>query len=563
MMEAYYIGLMSASGYRKKDLAKPVIGIVNSYTDVNPGHKPFYELVKYVKEGIWAAGGTPGEFGVPAPCDGMAQGAGMHYILPQRDLIAASTEAMVGAHGFDGLVFLGSCDKIIPGMLMAAAQLNLPSLFLTAGAMLPYSEGGRTYCTSDLKEAIGKRNSGEIDEPTFDRWRTHMCASAGTCSMYGTANTMGAFLEALGVAPFGSSTMLFCSGEKSRQARDLGERIVQLVQEAKPFRHFMTEANLGNAIKHLSASGGSTNAIIHSLALAKVLGFKLTLQDFDAIQRSVPVVAKFKPSAPHTIDDFHHAGGVPAILATISDHLDLTVPLAAQGGTLGEFLAGRTGVIDRKVIHAQDDALAPAGCFSILTGNLAPLGAVVKKTGVEPQMHRHVGPAVVFDSEEEVRDFLVHKTVAPGSVLVIRYEGPRGGPGMRELSIPAAMLVGMGLHTSVAMVTDGRFSGATRGPCVGHVSPEAWIGGPLALVQDGDIIEIDLNKNVLNLDVPEAELERRKAGVKRPVRRLNGVLAAYRAGVSGAEQGAVWMYRDDWEDDPAGASPAGKAGSAK
>jgi dihydroxy-acid dehydratase len=545
MMEAYYIGLMSASGYRKQDLHKPVIGIVNSATEVNPGHKPFYDLVKYVKEGIWAAGGTPGEFGVPAPCDGMAQGAGMHYILPQRDLIAASTEAMVGAHGFDGLVFLGSCDKIIPGMLMAAAQLDLPCLFLTAGAMLPYTEDGRTYCTSDLKEAIGKRNKGEITEATFDRWRTHMCASAGTCSMYGTANTMGAFLEALGVAPFGSSTMLFCDSGKGRQARDLGERVVQLVQEGLSFRHFLTEANLANAIKHLSASGGSTNAILHTLALAKVLGFRMTLQDLDAIQRSVPVVAKFKPSSPHTIDDFHRAGGVPAILATISDHLDLDVPLAAQGGTLGEYLDSHQGEIDREVIHTQADALAPAGCFAILTGNLAPLGAVVKKTGVEPQMHRHVGPAVVFDSEEEVRDFLVRKTVTPGSVLVIRYEGPKGGPGMRELSIPAAMLVGMGLHTSVAMVTDGRFSGATRGPCVGHVCPEAWEGGPLALVRDGDIIEIDLTTNVLNLQVAPQELERRRTELKRPVRRLSGVLAAYRAGVSGAEQGAVWMYRDD------------------
>ena len=548
MMEAYYIGLMNASGYRKQDLAKPVIGIVNSFTEVNPGHKPLRELAQYVKEGIWAAGGTPGEFGVPAPCDGMAQGAGMHYILPQRDLIAASAEAMVGAHGFDGLVFLGSCDKIIPGMLMAAAQLDLPALFLTAGAMLPYAEGGTTYCTSDLKEAIGQRNSGAIDEATFDRWRGNMCASAGTCSMYGTANTMGAFLEALGVAPFGSSTMLFCSGEKVRQARDLGERIVQLVRERRSFRQFLTEASLANAIKHLSASGGSTNAIIHTLALAKVLGYKMTLQDFDAIQSSVPVVAKFKPSAPHTINDFHQAGGVPAILATISGHLDLDVPLAAQGGTLGEYLGQHRGTIDRRIIHAPDDALAPAGCFSILTGNLAPLGAVVKKTGVEPRMHRHVGPAVVFDSEEEVRDFLVHRTVTPGSVLVIRYEGPRGGPGMRELSIPAAMLVGMGLHTSVAMVTDGRFSGATRGPCVGHVSPEAWVGGPLALVRDGDIIEIDLNTKLLNLEVAPEELERRRAEVKRPARRLNGVLAAYRAGVSGAEQGAVWMYRGDWPE---------------
>lgn len=547
VMEAYWTGLMSSAGYRKKDLAKPVIGIVNSYTDANPGHKPFAELVKYVKEGIWAAGGTPAEFGVPGPCDGMAQGAGMHYILPQRDLIAAAVETMVSAHGFDGLVFLGSCDKIIPGMLMAAIYLDLPALFLTAGAMLPYEDGGRTYCTSDLKEAIGKFNKGEIDAATFDRWRTNMCSSAGTCSMYGTANTMGALLEATGVAPFGSSTMLFCDGEKGRQARDVGERIVELVQEGRPFSTYLNEAVLANAIKHVSATGGSTNAVLHSLAIAKVMGSKLTLKDVDAIQSAVPVIAKFKPSAGLTINDFHRAGGVPAVLATIRQYLDVNVPLAFAGTTLGEYLDAYQGNIDRQVIHAVDDALQTGGCFAVLTGNLAPLGAVVKKSGVEPQMHHHVGPAVVFNSEEEVRDYLLHKKVEPGSVLVIRYEGPQGGPGMRELSIPAAMLVGMGLHTSVAMVTDGRFSGATRGPCVGHVAPEAWAGGPLALVKDGDIIEIDLNKNLLTLQVAPAELERRKAAVRKPVRKLQGVLAAYRAGVAGAEQGAVWLYRDDWE----------------
>jgi dihydroxy-acid dehydratase len=547
MMEAYWIGLMSSSGYRKKDLAKPVIGIVNSYTDANPGHKPFAELVKYVKEGIWAAGGAPAEFGVPGPCDGMAQGAGMHYILPQRDLIAASVETMVSAHGFDGLVFLGSCDKIIPGMLMAAIHLDLPALFLTAGAMLPYEDGGKTYCTSDLKEAIGKFNKGEIDEETFDRWRTSMCSSAGTCSMYGTANTMGALLEATGVAPFGSSTMLFCDGEKGRQARDVGERIVALVKEGRPFSTYMNEAVLANAIKHVSATGGSTNAVLHSLAIAKVMGSKLALKDVDAIQSSVPVIAKFKPSAGLNINDFHRAGGVPAVLATIRDYLDLNVPLAFAGTNLGEYLDAYQGNIDRSVIHSVDDALQTGGCFAVLSGNLAPLGAVVKKSGVEPQMHHHVGPAVVFNSEEEVRDYLLHKKVEPGSVLVIRYEGPQGGPGMRELSIPAAMLVGMGLHTSVAMVTDGRFSGATRGPCVGHVAPEAWAGGPLALVKDGDIIEIDLNRKLLNLQVAPEELERRKAEVQKPVRKLKGVLAAYRAGVAGAEQGAVWLYRDDWE----------------
>lgn len=545
--EAYYIGLMSSVGYRKKDIAKPVIGVVNSWNDVNPGHKPLAQLAGFVKEGIWAAGGAPAEFGVPAPCDGMAQGGGMHYILPQRDLIAASIETMVEAHGFDGLVFLCSCDKIVPGMLMAAAHLNLPALFLTAGAMLPYSEGGREYCTSDLKEAIGKRKSGQIDEETFDRWRTNICASGGTCSMYGTANTMGAFLEATGLAPFGSSTMLFCDGAKGRQARDVGERIVGLVNEGARFRHFLTDAMLANGIKHISATGGSTNAVLHTLALAQAMDSRLTLAEFDAIQASVPVIAKFKPSAEMNISDFHRAGGVPAVLSTIRDFLDLDVVLA-MGGTLREYLANYKAPVDRKVIRPLTEPLHEGGCFSILSGNLAPLGAVVKRSGVDPKMFRHAGPAVVFDSEEAVRDYLLNKTVQPGSVLVIRYEGPKGGPGMRELSIPAAMLVGMGLHTSVAMITDGRFSGATRGPCVGHIAPEAWAGGPLALVKDGDLIEINLDEKRLSLQVSPEELARRQAEVKKPERRLSGALAAYRAGVSGPEQGAVWLYRKDWQE---------------
>ena len=545
LTEAYYIGLMNSVGYRNKDLAKPVIGIVNSWNDVNPGHKPFAQLAGYVKEGIWAAGGTPAEFTVPAPCDGMAQGEGMHYILPQRDLIAASIETMVEAHGFDGLVFLASCDKIIPGMLMAAAHLDLPAVFLTAGAMLPHLEDGREYVTSDLKEAIGKRKKAEIDEETFDSWRTHFCASAGTCSMYGTANTMGAFLEASGVAPFGSSTMLFCEAAKVRQSRDVGERAVELVRQNLRFSDFLNQTSLTNGILYVSATGGSTNAVLHLMALAGVMGVKLSLQDFDQIQASVPVIAKFKPSAEWNINDFHRASGVSAVLSTIRQYLDPAAKLV-MGGTLAEYLANYRKPVDRAVIRSLEAPLLPGGCFSILGGNLAPLGAVVKKSGVEPGMYRHIGPAVVFDSEEAVRDYLLNAEVRPGSVLVIRYEGPKGGPGMRELSIPAAMLVGMGLHTSVAMVTDGRFSGATRGPCVGHVCPEAWEGGPLALVENGDIIEIDLEQKKLELRVPAEELQRRRENWQRPQRKLRGTLAAYRAGVGGAEQGAVWLYRDDW-----------------
>jgi len=538
--EAYYRGLMHSVGYRSKDLDKPQIAVVNSWTDVNPGHQPLRDLSQRVKEGIWSAGGSPGEFNVPAPCDGMAQGPGQHYILPQRDLIAASIEAMVKAHGFEGMVMLCSCDKIIPGMMMAAVRLNLPTIFLTAGAMLPCRLGDRTFTTPDLKEAIGKMRKKEIDTATFLAWQERFCASPGTCSMMGTANTMGSFLEAAGLAPFGSTTMLTFDAAKYRQARDVGERIVSLTRQELRLENYFNKIGLDNGIKFISASGGSTNAVLHLSACALLMNLKLDLQQFDAIQSAVPVVAKFKPSSSFNITDFHQAGGVAGLQKTIADYLDLDARLC-MGGRLGQALEA-TPLPDANIIKPLSDPISPNGCFSILYGNLAPKGAVVKKTGVEPGMLYHKGPAVVFDSEEDVRQFLMDKQVQPGSVLLVRYEGPKGGPGMRELSIPAAMLVGMGLHTSVAMVTDGRFSGATRGPCVGHVAPEAWDNGPLAYVRDGDVIEIDINNNRLQVLLSEEELARRQQQpLKRPDHPAPGMLAAYRKMVTGAEQGAVWL----------------------
>lgn len=538
--EAYYRGLMHAAGYRRKDLDRPQIAVVNSWTDVNPGHQPLKELGLRVKEGIWAAGGSPGEFNVPAPCDGMAQGPGQRFILPQRDLIAGSIEAMVRAHGFEGMVMLGSCDKIIPGMVMAAIRLNLPTIFLTAGAMLPCRLGNRTLVTSDLKEAIGKKRTGEIDEATFSDWQERLCSSPGTCSMMGTANTMGCFLEATGLAPFGSATMLAFDAAKLRQARDVGERIVTLVREDRPIRDFLSQDSLENGIKYISASGGSTNAVLHLMAFASLADSDLDLGRFDRIQASIPVVAKFKPSSEFNISDYHEVGGVATVLKAIQNSLDLDLPLA-MGGKMGEVLES-TSVPDGRIIQPASNPLSPDGCFAILRGNLAPQGSVVKKSGVAPNMLVHTGPAIVFDSEEDVRRFMLDKQIQPGSVLVVRYEGPKGGPGMRELSIPAAMLVGMGLHTSVAMITDGRFSGATRGPCVGHICPEAWDGGPLASVRHGDMIEINVPEKKIQLLVSEQELRKRQqASPMRPDHPAPGILAAYRKMVSGADSGAVWL----------------------
>ncbi len=540
MENAYYDGLMGAVGYREKDLAKPVVGVVNSWNDVNPGHRPFRELAQYVKDGVWAAGGTPAEFTVPAPCDGMAQLRGMQYVLPQRDLIAASVEAMARAHAFDGLVLLCSCDKIVPAMLMAAAAVNVPALILTAGAMIPYDSGRGVRVTPDLKEAIGARNAGTITEEEFRDDRENICFSCGTCSMYGTANTLGVFAEVVGLCPVGSTTMLSASGAKLRQARDVGERIVALIREGRRARDFLTRASIENGIRHASATGGSSNFVLHVTAIAAAAGVPLTLREFDAIQESVPVVAKFKPSSEYNLSDWHRAGGVLATLRAIRPRLHEDVPMAF-GGTLRALLDGFTRPVDTRIIRGAEDAYLPDGCFTILYGNLAPRGAVVKKSGVDPKMYRHRGPAVVFESEEDLMERLLSGRVEPGCVLVIRYEGPKGGPGMREMSIPAAMLMGMGLHTSVAMVTDGRFSGASRGPCVGHVAPEAWDGGPIAAVRDGDVIEIDLERKLLRVELSDEELRERLAAAKRPDRPVSGVLRAYRAGVRSADEGALWL----------------------
>jgi len=538
--EAYYRGLMQSAGYRSKDLNRPLIAVVNSWTDVNPGHLPFKFLAEKVKEGIWAAGGTPGEFNVPAPCDGMAQGPGMFYILPQRDLIASSIEAMVRAHGFQGMVMMASCDKIIPGMVMAAIRCDLPTLFLTSGAMLPYRLGDKEVVTCDLKEAIGKRHSGEIDDTTFMAWQENFCSSPGTCSMMGTANTLGSFLEALGVAPLGSTTMLAFESAKLRQARDVGERIVGLVKQGMRFSRFFTPSSLQNGIKLISATGGSTNAALHIPAFAKIAGIPFTLDEFGKTAEAVPLIAKFKPASPYNLSDYHRVGGVASAMGAIRKYLDTSVPMAF-GGVLEEALRGADGP-DGTILHFPGNPLEENGCFTILHGSLAPRGAVVKKSGVELSMRKRTGPAVVFDSEEEVRHFLLERKIEPGSVLVVRYEGPKGGPGMREMSIPAAMLVGMGLHQSVAMITDGRYSGATRGPCVGHVCPEAWEGGPIAVVEDGDPIEIDIPGHRLDLRVPEEEVKRRLTRKrKKPDHPAHGMLQAYRERVGGADEGAVWL----------------------
>jgi len=535
---AYPRALYRAMGFSDDDLAKPLIAIVNSWNELNPGHFHLQSLARRVKEGVWAAGGMPVEFNTIAICDGIAQGRGMYYVLPSREVVAASIELMVEANRCDGLVMLCSCDKIVPGMLMAAARLDLPTIFLTGGPMRPWVRDGESLVLCDIKEGMGRLQAGAMDEKDFRLLEANACPGPGSCSMMGTASTMSCIVEALGLSLPGCATMPSLDARRFRLARQTGQRIVELTRINKKATTFLTPEAFENAIRLFLAVGGSTNALLHLPALAAELGRRLSLDTFDALSRQTPLLAKFKPASPFTIQDFDEAGGVGAVLKRLEPLLHLEVE-TVSGETLGERLKKAT-VQRPEVIRPLDDPLAPEGGIAILKGNLAPRGAVVKQSGVVPQMLYHRGPARVFESEEGVRDCLLAGQVQKGDVLVIRNEGPRGGPGMRELSIPAAMLVGMGLGDWVAMVTDGRYSGATRGPCIGHVSPEAAAGGPIAVVRDGDEIEIDIPRRRLELLVPKEELTARLESWSPrtpPIRK--GFLGFYAAHVTSADKGAV------------------------
>jgi len=537
---AYARAMYRAVGYSEKDLSKPKVAIVNSFSETNPAHYPLRELAKYVREGIYIGGGMPVEFNTIAPCDAVAQGKGMHYILPSRDIIAASIELMVEAHQFDGMVMLCSCDKIVPGMLMAAARLQLPTIFMTGGAMMPRKIGKDIMVTCDIKEAMGRVKAGFIDDEEFKNIESTVCATRGTCSMMGTAFTMSTIVEVLGLSLPGTTTMLTVDSRRFQVAQEVGERIVQLIKKDLRASKIITKKTINNSIRVLMALGGSTNAILHLLAIAGQIGYKIPLEFFDKLSRETPLLAKFKPASQYNITDFDEAGGVHMLLKALQSLL-YTEGITVTGKTLGENLSEiklNTG----KVIHSLEDPLSPQGGIAVLKGNLASEGAVVKQSGVAPEMQVHSGPAKTVNSEEEVKDLLLSGKVKPGDVLVIRYEGPKGGPGMRELSLPAAILVGLGLSDSVAMVTDGRYSGATRGPCIGHVSPEAAAGGGIALVKDGDIIEIDIPKRKLELKVSERELEARKKKWKPKALKVpeDSFLHTYAKLVSSASTGAIF-----------------------
>jgi len=507
---AYARALYRSMGHTTKAFRKPLIGVMNSWSEAVPGHFHLRTLARWVKEGISAAGGLPIEVGIPAVCDGIAQGKGMHAVLPLRDVIAASVELMALANQFDGLVMICNCDKIVPGMLMAAASLDLPTVFVTGGPMaagnIPGS--GRELILSDVKEAMGQLAAQKISPEEFEQIEQHACPGPGACAFLGTANTMNIIVEVLGLSLPTCATLPAVCPEREDLCHRSGKRIVELVESDLTARSLINHSGLHNAIRVLLAIGGSTNAVLHLPAIASAAGICLDIELFDQLSRSTPLIGKFRPASPYTINDLHQAGGVPAILNILGPLINLD-EMTVEGKKLKE-IAAQARVLRPDVLHPLDAPLAREGGIAILHGTLAPGGAVVKQSAIDPEMLVHTGPAVVFECEEEIAQHLTTQVVQAGSVLVIRNEGPRGGPGMRELSIPAAMLVGMGLGSSVAMVSDGRYSGATRGPCIGHVCPEAYAGGPIALVQDGDLIEIDIPNRKLNLLVSEQELSRRK-----------------------------------------------------
>ena len=535
---AYPRALFRAMGYDDNDFKKPLIGIVNSWTEATPGHAHLRELAEHVKNGVWSNGGMPVEFNTTAPCDGIAQGKGMHNILPSRDVICASIELMVEANQFDALVMLGSCDKIVPGMLMAAASIDVPTIFVTGGPMDPYNHNGEDLILSDVKEAMGRYKAGFIEYEEFYQIESETCQTCGACGMMGTANTMSTVVEAMGMSLPGCGTLSAVSSGRKRLAKMSGERIVDMAREGLSSNKIMNEASIENAIKYILAIGGSSNAVLHMPAIARQLGIDMTIDIFDELSKTTPLLAKFKPASKYTLKDFHTVGGVQSLLKALSPLLDVNV-MTCTGKTMGENL-DKVLYLENKVIRTLDTPLAYEGGIAVLKGNLAPKGAVVKQSGVSEKMMVHEGPARIANSEEEVRDLLMNGKVNHGDVLIIRYEGPKGGPGMRELSIPAALLVGMGFGDSVAMITDARYSGATRGPCIGYVTPEAADGGPIAVINEGDIISINIPERRLDIKITEGELADRLSKWEYvPKDNVKGFLKTYRKIVKPANEGAT------------------------
>ena len=532
--------LLRALGFDDEDLRAPLIGIANSFNEIVPGHIHLRTLVEAVKAGVRQAGGVPVEFGVIGVCDGIAMNhEGMRYSLVSREIIADSIEIMAQAHAFDGLVLVTSCDKITPGMLMAAFRLNLPAILIAGGPMLTGDFQGKKVNLISAFEAIGRIKKGEMTEEELIELEKCACPTCGSCAGMFTANSMNCLTEALGLALPGNGTIPAVYSERIRLAKETGRAIVRLVKKGLTPKKLISDASFRNAIAVDMALGCSTNTVLHLMAIAKEAEIPLDLKTFDEISKKTSVLAKLIPSGPHSVPELHQAGGIPAVMKELAKKgLIDTSCLTVSGKTIGEIIE-KAENRNPEVLRPIENPYAYEGGIAVLYGNLSPEGAVVKTSAVLPEMMRHTGPARVYNSEEEAYEAILSGKIRPGDVVVIRYEGPKGGPGMREMLSPTSALIGMGLGASVALITDGRFSGGTQGACIGHVSPEAAEGGPIALVEEGDIIEIDIPGRRLELKVSDEELEKRKKKWSPPKKKLKGVLKKYYVLVKSASTGAV------------------------
>lgn len=531
--------LLFATGITREDLGKPFIGIASSFTDLVPGHTQMRSLERAIENGIYAGEGRPFIFGIPGICDGIAMGhSGMRYSLPSRELIADMVESIANAHCLDGLVLLTNCDKITPGMLMAAARLNIPSIIVTAGPMVTGRwRGRRLSLVRDTFEAVAKAKKGEISKSEIESLEMCACPGSGSCQGLYTANTMACLTEAMGMSLSGCAASLVALAKKERIAFESGRKIVALAQRDIRPRSIMNKNGFYNAIVVDMALGGSTNTVLHLLAIANEAGVELPLSLFDEISRKTPNICSLEPAGNFYMEDLEYAGGIPAVLKRLKKRLknNHTVNLKSIYS-----LCDEAEIMDSQVIRPLDSPYHKEGGIAILYGNLAPQGAVVKQAAVSKEMKVFQGRAVCFDSEERAIDAILEGRIKKGDCIVIRYEGPAGGPGMREMLSPTSAIVGMGLENSVALLTDGRFSGGTRGPCIGHISPEAHTGGPIAAICGGDIIKIDIPKRTLDIALSERELRQRLSKWHPPAQKAkSGYLARYAKMVSSADKGAI------------------------
>ncbi|MDD5428912.1 MAG: dihydroxy-acid dehydratase [Candidatus Omnitrophica bacterium] len=531
--------LLYATGVSREDMAKPFIAVATSRTDIIPGHIHMARLERFIERGIAAAGGVPFFFGVPGICDGIAMGhTGMRYSLASRELIADMIECIMKAHQFDGLVCLTNCDKITPGMLMASGRLNVPTVVVTAGPMMSGNlRGRRLSLVKDTFEAVGRFKKGDISQDELSALEMCACPGAGACQGLYTANSMACVTEALGMSVPGCATALAVSAKKDRIAQESGEKIVNLVRRNILPRTICRKEAFANAIKVDMALGGSTNTVLHIMAVAKEFGVDIPIEMFDEISKHTPHLSNILPGGEHFMEDLDSAGGIPAIMKRMKNQLDDIMTCSSK--TISQ-IANDAQILDENVIRDYKNAYHKEGGIAVLKGNLSPEGAVIKQTAVSDAMMKFKGKAKVYDSEEAAMAAIMAGKIKKGDCVVIRYEGPKGGPGMREMLSPTAAIVGMGLADDVALITDGRFSGGTQGPCIGHISPEAQVGGVIAIVRDGDEIQIDIPARKLELLVSADEIKKRLSMWKAPEpKEKEGYLARYAKVVSSASEGAI------------------------